>query len=138
MVLQICNAANSTAALVGASGSGKSTVAALLLRFYDVQHGKITIDGNDVRDLDPNFLHSNVSFVQQEPVMNVMIALFCKIEVKPISFHQALFGLSVRDNVCYGIHDREVTDEEVEEACKQANAHDFVTKFPEGQQTGLS
>eukprot|EP00462_Mataza_sp_D1_P008354 CAMPEP_0175168416 /NCGR_PEP_ID=MMETSP0087-20121206/28940_1 /TAXON_ID=136419 /ORGANISM="Unknown Unknown, Strain D1" /LENGTH=564 /DNA_ID=CAMNT_0016458523 /DNA_START=72 /DNA_END=1763 /DNA_ORIENTATION=+ len=127
--------ANSTAALVGASGSGKSTVAALLLRFYDVQHGKITIDGNDVRDLDPNFLHSNVSFVQQEPVMNVMIAFFCNSNVSFVQQEPALFGLSVRDNVCYGIHDREVTDEEVEEACKQANAHDFVTKFPEGYST---
>jgi len=89
-------AANTTAALVGASGSGKSTVISLLQRFYDVDSGSISIDGNDIRSLDVNWLRKHIGYVQQEP---------------------QLFGMSVRENVCYGV-DREVPDEEVIAACK--------------------
>ncbi len=60
---------NTTVALVGASGSGKSTVLCLLERFYDVSSGKITIDGNDIRDLDPVYLHRILAIVPQEPVL---------------------------------------------------------------------
>lgn len=60
---------NTTVALVGTSGSGKSTVLSLLERFYDVAEGKILIDGDDVRTLDPRYLHRVVAIVPQEPVL---------------------------------------------------------------------
>ena len=101
--------ANSTAALVGSSGSGKSTVISLLERFYEAEGGRILIDGVDIQELDPLWLHDNIGLVLQEPV---------------------LFGMSVKDNIVYGLG-REVTEEEVVEACKQANAHEFVQGFPE-------
>jgi ABC-type multidrug transport system fused ATPase/permease subunit len=88
--------ADTTTALVGSSGAGKSTVVSLLLRFYDVNSGSICIDGNDIRSLDLQWMRSNIGYVQQEP---------------------QLFGLTVRENVCYGV-DRDVTDKEVETACK--------------------
>lgn len=88
--------ANTTAALVGASGSGKSTVVSLLQRFYDVDSGSILIDGNDIRSLDLQWMRKHIGYVQQEP---------------------QLFGMTVRENVCYGV-DREVPDEEVIAACK--------------------
>jgi ATP-binding cassette subfamily B protein len=105
--------ANTTAALVGASGSGKSTVVSLLQRFYDANSGSITIDGNDIRTLDIKWLRRHIGSVQQEP---------------------QLFGMSVRENVCYGV-DREVPDEEVIAACKEANAYDFIMNWPEGLST---
>jgi len=105
--------ANSTAALVGSSGCGKSTVVALIQRFYDVSKGCISIDGHDIRNFDPNDLRSFMGFVEQEPV---------------------LFGLTVRENVCYGVH-RDVTDEELEDVCRQANAHEFISEFPEKYET---
>jgi ABC-type multidrug transport system fused ATPase/permease subunit len=88
--------ANTTAALVGSSGAGKSTVVSLLQRFYDVDSGSICIDGNDIRSLDLQWMRSQIGYVQQEP---------------------QLFGLTVRENVCFGV-DRNVTDEEIETACK--------------------
>ncbi len=60
---------NQTVALVGASGSGKSTLLCLLERFYDVLDGRILIDGIDLRDLDPKWLHQIISIVPQEPVL---------------------------------------------------------------------
>jgi len=105
--------ANSTAALVGASGCGKSTVVALIQRFYDVSKGCISIDGYDIRDFDPNDLRSFMGFVEQEPV---------------------LFGLNIRENICYGVQ-RDVTDKELEVVCRQANAHDFISKFPDAYET---
>lgn len=105
--------ANSTAALVGSSGCGKTTVVALIQRFYDVSKGCISIDGHDIRDFNPNDLRSFMGFVQQEPV---------------------LFGLTVRENVCYGVR-REVSDEELELVCQQANAHEFIIGFPETYDT---
>jgi len=105
--------ANSTAALVGSSGCGKSTVVALLQRFYDVSKGCIRIDGEDIRNFDPNDLRSFMGFVQQEPI---------------------LFGLTIRENVCYGVR-RKVTDEELQLVCQQANAYDFISEFPETYDT---
>lgn len=104
---------NSTVALVGASGAGKSTVVALLQRFYEVSSGSVTIDGNDIRDLDLQWLRSNIGYVQQEP---------------------QLFGMTVRENVTYGL-DRDVSDSELEEACRKANAYEFIQKFSKGYQT---
>lgn len=87
---------NSTAALVGSSGSGKSTVVGLLQRFYDVAKGSIHIDGQDIRDINLQWLRSNMGYVQQEP---------------------QLFGLTVRENICYGV-DRTVSQAEIEHACQ--------------------
>ena len=104
---------NSTVALVGASGAGKSTVVALLQRFYEVSAGSITIDGIDIRQLDLQWLRSHIGYVQQEP---------------------QLFGMSVRENVTYGLN-RDVSDSELEEVCRKANAYEFIQKFPKGYQT---
>ena len=104
---------NTTAALVGSSGAGKSTVVALLQRFYDVAEGSVTIDGVDIREMDLAWLRSNVGYVQQEP---------------------QLFGLSIRENITYGV-DREVSQEELEEVSRTANAHDFISDWPNGYET---
>jgi len=105
---------NTTAALVGSSGAGKSTVVALLQRFYDVNSGSIQIDGNDIRSLDLSWLRQHIGYVQQEPT---------------------LFGLTVRENICYGVTNREVTQEELESVCRKANAHDFISQWPQGYDT---
>jgi len=105
--------ANSTAALVGSSGAGKSTVVNLLQRFYDIDSGSITVDGNDIRDLDLTWLRQKIGYVQQEP---------------------QLFGMTVRENVCYGV-DKDVPQEEIEKACRQANAYDFVMEWPKKFET---
>ena len=104
---------NSTCALVGASGSGKSTALSLLLRYYDVTGGVVRIDGHDVRELDPRWLRTNMGFVQQEP---------------------AMFSFSIRDNLTYNLQ-RPVSEAQVRAACEQANAHEFVVGFPEGYDT---
>ncbi|XP_064600276.1 mitochondrial potassium channel ATP-binding subunit-like isoform X2 [Liolophura sinensis] len=102
-------------ALVGLSGGGKSTVAALLERFYDIDHGEITVDGKDIRTLDPTWLRGKaIGFINQEPV---------------------LFATSVMENIRYGRPD--ATDQEVVEAARLANAHQFITNFPEGYSTVL-
>ncbi|XP_014473011.1 PREDICTED: ATP-binding cassette sub-family B member 8, mitochondrial [Dinoponera quadriceps] len=105
--------AGKTVAIVGTSGNGKSTVAALLERFYDVDEGSITIDGRDIRSLNSSYLRSSIlGFINQEPT---------------------LFATSIMENIRYGKQD--ATDEEVIEAAKEANAHDFITKFPDGYAT---
>ena len=91
-------------ALVGSSGNGKSTIAALLARIYDPKNGRITIDGQDIRNVDSKWLRGElIGYVGQEPT---------------------LFKGSVRDNIRYG--KPEATDFEVEEAAKMANAHEFI------------
>eukprot|EP00978_Attheya_sp_CCMP212_P007761 scaffold18060_cov55-Attheya_sp.AAC.3 len=104
---------NTTAALVGSSGGGKSTVVALLQRFYEIDSGSILIDGNNIHDLDLAWMRRNIGCVQQEP---------------------QLFGLTVRQNVYYGL-DRQATDDEIVTVCKEANCHDFIMKWPEGYDT---
>jgi ATP-binding cassette subfamily B protein len=99
-------------ALVGPSGSGKSTIAALLLRLYDPDRGRVTLDGYDLRELSPEWLRQRVGVVAQEPL---------------------LFSCSVTENIRYGRTD--ATDEEVIAAAKMANAHEFISKFPEGYET---
>ncbi|RKH60355.1 ABC transporter ATP-binding protein [Corallococcus llansteffanensis] len=99
-------------ALVGPSGSGKSTVAALLGRLYDPDAGRVLLDGQDVRDLDPRWLRRQVGTVSQEPL---------------------LFSGTVADNIRYARPDASL--EEVEAAARAANAHDFITRFPEGYAT---
>lgn len=105
--------AGKTIAIVGASGNGKSTVAVLLERFYDINEGSITIDGKDIRTLDPLWLRQKaLGFISQEPV---------------------LFGTSVMENIRYG--KPSATDSEVRHAAKLANADDFINSFPDGYNT---
>lgn len=96
-------------ALVGASGVGKSTISKLIPRFYDVSKGRLLLDGYDVRELDLSFIRSKMGIVQQDIY---------------------LFSGSIKDNIRYG--DQSVTDEEIVEAAKQANAHDFILSLPNG------
>ena len=96
-----------TVALVGHSGSGKSTCVQLMERYYDVTEGIITIDGYDIKELDPRWLHRKISLVSQEPT---------------------LFEGTVRKNVLYGVEE-EKSDDEVWAALEIANAKKFVTKF---------
>jgi ATP-binding cassette, subfamily B, bacterial len=104
--------AGETVALVGGTGSGKSTVARLLLRFYDVDGGDVRIDGHDVRDLTTASLRHHVGMVTDEPF---------------------LFSASVRDNISYARPD--ASEAEIEEAARAANAHDFITALDQGYDT---
>ncbi|KAF7669395.1 hypothetical protein LDENG_00193230 [Lucifuga dentata] len=107
--------AGSVMAVVGASGSGKSTLVSLLLRLYDSDAGVITIDGYDIRDLNPYWLRSHIGTVSQEPV---------------------LFSCSIRDNIAYGAVDPDsVTTEDIYRAARVANAYDFIQAFPKGFDT---
>jgi len=97
-------------AIVGSSGSGKSSLASLLLRFYDPCLGSIKIDGRDISTLDPHWLRQQIGTVNQEPT---------------------LFSCSIRDNILYGtVNPEDMTDERMEEVSKEANAFDFISKFP--------
>lgn len=98
--------------LVGHTGSGKSTIANLLTRMYDVVSGSITIDGVDIKELETRSLRRNVAIVSQEVY---------------------IFRGSVADNIKYGRPD--ATMEEVIAAAKAANAHDFIMRLPEGYET---
>lgn len=100
-------------ALVGASGSGKSTIASLLFRYYDPDPGCIKVDGVSLRDWNTVHLHSQMALVAQQPL---------------------LFDTSIRNNLTYGLR-RKVSDAEVEEAAKIANAHEFIKGFPAGYDT---
>lgn len=101
-------------ALVGPSGTGKSTLASLLQRFYDPQDGRIEFDGVNIKEMDPEFLRDQIGVVSQEPT---------------------LFALSILENIRYGCPD--ATKAQVEEAAKQANAHNFIENFPDGYDTIL-
>jgi ATP-binding cassette subfamily B protein len=97
---------------VGRTGSGKSTVARLLTRFYDVSDGAITIDGQDIRDVTLESLRADVGVVLDEPF---------------------LFSISIFENIAYGRPD--ATFEEVQSAAKAANADEFIVKLSEGYDT---
>lgn len=103
-----------TVALVGASGAGKSTIADLIPRFWDVQQGAITVDGVDIRHFELHELRSIVGYVNQEPI---------------------LFNDSVYNNIA--LSPKKVTPKEVEHAAKIANAHDFIMAMPEGYDTNI-
>lgn len=103
-----------TVALVGASGSGKSTLADLLPRFYDVDGGSITIDGVDVRDMRVHDLRSLMGNVNQEAI---------------------LFNDTFYNNITFGVD--HATQEQVEQAARIANAHDFIMASEEGYQTNI-
>ncbi len=102
-----------TVALVGASGGGKSTLADLLIRFYDVTRGSITIDGVNIKDLKQDSLRAGMGVVTQEPM---------------------LFNDTIAQNIAFG---REVSEEEIIRAATIANAHSFIMAQPQGYQTNI-
>ncbi|WP_270347092.1 ABC transporter ATP-binding protein [Mediterraneibacter faecis] len=104
--------AGKSVALVGPSGGGKTTICSLLPRFYDVTDGRITVDGQDVRSLTLKSLRSQIGVVQQDVY---------------------LFSGSIRDNIAYGKPD--ATEEEIIEAAKCANIHDFIMELPDQYDT---
>lgn len=104
--------AGNTVALVGPSGGGKSTICNLIPRFYNVQSGRITIDGIDVKDITLDSLRRNIGMVSQ--------SVF-------------LFDGTVRDNIAYGKPD--ASDEEIVEAARKANIHDFILTLDNGYDT---
>ncbi len=104
--------AGKVVALVGPSGGGKTTLCNLIPRFYDIEAGSVKIDGNDVRDLQLKSLRNNIGIVQQDVF---------------------LFAGTIRDNILYGRVD--ATDEEVAEAAKRANIHEFIMSLPNGYDT---
>lgn len=104
-----------TVALVGASGSGKSTAVQLLQRFYDPKSGSVLLDGKDLKEYNVTWLRRQIGVVSQEPV---------------------LFNMSIRKNLLMGSQ-RPVTEQEMVEACKKANCHNFITQLPKGYDTNV-
>eukprot|EP01102_Stenamoeba_stenopodia_P019688 TRINITY_DN7491_c0_g1_i1.p1 TRINITY_DN7491_c0_g1~~TRINITY_DN7491_c0_g1_i1.p1 ORF type:complete len:771 (+),score=133.32 TRINITY_DN7491_c0_g1_i1:235-2547(+) len=102
----------SVVALVGPSGGGKSTIVSLIERFYDPLQGDVLLDGVNIKTLDPIWYRRRIGFVSQEPI---------------------LFACSIRENIAYGVDG--ATQEDVENAAKQANAHDFIMNFPDKYDT---
>ncbi len=107
-------AAGRTIALVGPSGGGKTTICHLIPRFYEVDAGKIIIDGYDIKQLDRTALRKNVGIVQQDVF---------------------LFNGTVRENIAYGNFD--ATEEQIIEAAKKANIHEYISELPEGYDTNV-
>ncbi|KAB5525423.1 hypothetical protein DKX38_023172 [Salix brachista] len=101
-------------ALVGSSGSGKSTVVQLLSRFYEPTKGRITVSGEDVRTFEKTEWVQAISIVNQEPV---------------------LFSVSVGENIAYGLPDDNVSKDDIIKAAKAANAHEFIISLPQGYDT---
>jgi ATP-binding cassette, subfamily B, bacterial len=101
-----------TVALIGHTGSGKTTLASLVPRFYDVQRGRVIVDGVDVRNLKLTSLRSAIGAISQDPF---------------------LFSATVRENISFGRPD--ATQEEIEEAARLAQAHEFIAELPDGYET---
>ncbi|KAF6831526.1 ABC multidrug transporter mdr1 [Colletotrichum plurivorum] len=115
--------AGKTTALVGASGSGKSTIVGLVERFYDPVKGKVFLDGHDISTLNLRWLRQQMALVSQEPT---------------------LFGTTIYQNIRYGLigtkHENASEEEQrtlIENAAKMANAHDFISGLPEGYETNV-
>ena len=106
--------AGRTVALVGPSGGGKTTLCHLIPRFYEIDEGAITIDGTDIRKMTRQSLRANIGIVQQDVF---------------------LFNGTIRENIAYG--DFEATDEQITEAAKRANIHDYVMSLPDGYDTNV-
>ncbi|XP_057295728.1 uncharacterized protein LOC130624179 [Hydractinia symbiolongicarpus] len=102
-----------TIALVGPSGGGKSTVINLLERFYDPIDGVVTVGDHSLKDIDTSWFRKRMGIVSQEPI---------------------LFATTIAKNIAYG---RDATQAEIEEAARQANAHDFISTFEEGYETSV-
>ncbi|EFO99602.1 hypothetical protein CRE_22141 [Caenorhabditis remanei] len=103
-----------TLALVGPSGCGKSTVISLLERLYDPLDGAVTVDNNDLRQMNPKHLRKHIALVSQEPI---------------------LFDTSIRENIVYGLQPGEYTEAEISIACQKANIHNFISELPDGYET---
>jgi ABC-type multidrug transport system fused ATPase/permease subunit len=99
-------------AIIGHTGSGKTTLTALVPRFYDVREGRLIIDGADVRDVTLTSLRRAIAVISQDPF---------------------LFSTTVRENIAFGAPD--ATDEEVEQAARLAQAHEFIAELPQGYDT---
>ncbi|KAK3069659.1 hypothetical protein LTR53_011839 [Teratosphaeriaceae sp. CCFEE 6253] len=115
--------AGKTTALVGASGSGKSTIVGLVERFYDPVGGEVLFDGHSIQDLNLRWLRQNVSLVSQEPTL----------------FATTIFG-NIRHGLIGTVHESLSADEVrelVENAARESNAHDFITQLPEGYNTNV-
>lgn len=119
--LSITFPAGKTAALVGASGSGKSTIVSLVERFYDPLEGSVKIDGRDIRELNVKWLRTQIGLVSQEPT---------------------LFAMTIKQNVAHGLIGTKfehAPEEEkfalIKEACIKANAHGFISNLPLGYDT---
>uniref|UniRef100_A0A914WVT4 ABC-type xenobiotic transporter n=1 Tax=Plectus sambesii TaxID=2011161 RepID=A0A914WVT4_9BILA len=103
-----------TLALVGPSGCGKSTVVSLMERFYDPLDGDITVDGKDLKAINPAFMRGHIALVSQEPV---------------------LFDCSIRENIIYGLDESTVSEDKINEAATLANIHKFISELPDGYKT---
>lgn len=103
-------------AIVGRSGSGKTTIGTLVMRLYDPQSGGIYLDGMDLKDLNPMWLRNNIGAVNQEPV---------------------LFSGTIRENILYGIKDGEQREAEAnfDQVVRQSFVDDFVRDLPDGYNT---
>eukprot|EP01018_Ginkgo_biloba_P014906 Gb_35777 [translate_table: standard] len=110
--LSIAVRAGQSLALVGGSGSGKSSVIALIMRFYDPVLGKVMVDGKDIREVNLKSLRLHIGLVQQEP---------------------SLFATSIRENIAYGKESS--CEEDIIGAAKAANAHEFISALPDGYNT---
>lgn len=104
-------------ALVGGSGAGKSTTVTILEKFYDYHAGKVTLDGRDLRLVEPNWVRSQIGLVSQEP---------------------CLLSYTIADNIRYGDNSRFVPMDEVVEAARTANIHDFIMSLPDQYDTQLA
>lgn len=108
---------NTVTAIVGRSGSGKSTIASLLMRFYDPQSGGVYLDDVDIRELNLKWVRSHIAAVSQEPV---------------------LFSGTIRDNILYGLNsdeDENLANEHFERVVEQSYVDDFVKTLPDGYST---
>jgi ATP-binding cassette subfamily B protein len=110
--IDFCAEAGQTIALIGPTGSGKSTVVSLISRFYDPTAGRVMLDGVDVRDTTLYSLRSNIGVVLQNPF---------------------LFSATIRENIAYGMP--QASMEDVQAAARAANADDFIARFPNGYET---
>src|SRR5690606_35330292 len=99
-------------AFVGSSGAGKSTIAGLILKFYDIHKGEITFDGRNANDLALTDISNQIAIVRQDVI---------------------LFGGTILENIAYG--KLNASKEEIIKAAERANAHDFIMSFPEGYET---
>jgi len=104
--------AEATVALVGQSGAGKSTVAALIERFYEVNRGRLLLEGVPIADIDSAHLHRALGYVSQEPL---------------------LLARSIRDNICFSVG--EASDAEVASAASASNSSEFIDRYEKGMET---
>lgn len=110
---------NTVTAIVGRSGSGKSTIASLLLRFYEPQSGAVLLDGVDIKELDLKWLRNHIAAVSQEPV---------------------LFSGNIRDNILYGLQsdvDENLANQLFDRVVKESHVDDFVNTLPDGYNTEI-